>query len=266
MKIVLMGTNSWVVPVFERISQLHHVIAVFTKTPAPSGRKMILQNSPVHDWANAKGLPVFTDISEYNFTPDFIVVASYGVILKSDVLSSAPAINIHPSQLPKYRGPSPMLTAIYNGDEKTAVCLMQIAPELDAGDILMRRDLDIDINDNNNRLEEKVSIMSADMLEEYLNNPQNYPPQKQVGEISHTKKFKKSDMDIDWNNAPIKIHNQIRSIGGRTKINGLIVKIIQTKINEAGDLEILKLQPAGKSVMDWKSFVNGQRGIINIGE
>ena len=72
-----------------------------------------------------------------------VVVISYGVILRDNVLSSAPCVNIHPSALPKYRGPSPIRTALYNGDTRSAVCLIQMTPELDAGDIYMSRDFDI---------------------------------------------------------------------------------------------------------------------------
>ena len=116
MKLVLMGTNSFVVPIFEAIRNAgHEIMAVFTRAPKPTGRKQVLTPSPVHVWADAHGLTVHTNINEYNYTPDMVVVISYGVILRENVLSSAPVINIHPSLLPKYRGPSPIRTALYNG-------------------------------------------------------------------------------------------------------------------------------------------------------
>ncbi len=266
MKVVLMGTNSWVIKAFEKVSENHEVLAVFTKAPKPAGRKMELQKSPVHIWADAKGFAVYNKIADYNFKPDFLIVASYGVILKDDILNSAPNVNIHPSLLPKYRGPSPVLTALFNGDEKTGICLMELANEVDAGDVYMCRDLDISVDDNMDTLNEKISTMSADMLNEFLSDPKSYPKQKQIGEISHTKKFTKQDMIIDWKKSPIDIHNQIRSVGGKTKINGIDVSIIKTKIKDDGGLDILRIKPAGKNEMNWLDFVNGQRGVINIGE
>ena len=120
MKLVLMGTNDFVVPMFDAILNAgHEIMAVFTRAPRPAGRKQILTPSPVNIWADAKNLPVYTNIRDYNFTPDMIVVVSYGVILRDNVLNSAPCVNIHPSCLPKYRGPSPIRTAIFNGDTKS---------------------------------------------------------------------------------------------------------------------------------------------------
>lgn len=267
MKLVLMGTNEFVVPIFQRVLDAgHEVIAVYTRAPKPTGRKQILTPSPVHTWATERGIPVFHNPREYDLRPDMVVVVSYGAILRDNVLNSAPCINIHPSALPKYRGPSPIRTAIYNGDTDSEVCLMQITPELDAGDIYMRRAFEIGENDTNETIENKVSVIGADMLIEYLENPSKYPPQPQIGTPTFTRKFSSVDENIDLTNVN-RCHNIVRSLGaGRTRINGTEVKILQTRIVD-GALEILRLQPAGKKPMDWKSFVNGLRGgEIKIGD
>lgn len=270
MKLILMGTNSFVVPVFESLSNQHEIIAVFTRAPKPMGRKHILTQSPVHTWAEQKKLPIFTSIKEFDSIaekPDMIIVISYGVILHDNVLNSAPCINIHPSSLPKYRGPSPIRTAILNGDKQMDVCLMNMTAEMDAGDVYMRKNIAIDENDTNESLEKKVSIVAIEMLKEYLKNPEKYVAQPQMGEPSFTRKFTGADEIIDWKKTPQQIHNQIRALGcGRTKINGIDVKILETKI-ENNELKILKIQPSGKNPMDWKSFVNGLRGTeIKYGE
>ncbi len=268
MKLVLMGTNSFVVPMFDAIKKAgHEIMAVFTRAPKPVGRKHVLTPSPVHVWANENNLPVYTNVNQYNFKPDMVVVVSYGVILRDNVLSSAPVINIHPSDLPKYRGPSPIRTAIYNGDTQSAVCLMQVTSEMDAGDVYMRRSFDIDINDTNDIIESKVSQIGSEMLLEYLSAHGNYTGNPQTGEPTFTRKWTGADEIIDWTRGNVAVHNQIRALGcGRTKINGMDVKILSTRLN--GDkLEILQLQPAGKKPMDWHSFVNGLRGAeIKIGE
>ena len=261
MKLVLMGTNNFVVPMFEAIKNAgHEILAVFTRAPKPTGRKQILTPSPVHEWADKNNLPVYTNIKEYDMKPDMIVVVSYGVILRDNVLGSAPCINIHPSDLPKYRGPSPIRSAIYNGDDKSAVCLMDVTAEMDAGDVHMRREFDIDINDTNEIIENKVSKIGSEMLIQYLANPAEYPAKPQIGEPTFTRKFIGDDEIIDWTKAPLQIHNQIRAIGaGRTKVNGMDVKILETRFGDKG-LEIVRIQPAGKKPMDWKSFINGLRG------
>ncbi len=260
MKLVLMGTNDFVVPMFERVARDHEIVAVFTRAPKPAGRKQILTKSPVHVWAENRGIPVYHKTSDYNFSPDMVVVVSYGAILRDNVLSSAPCINIHPSDLPRYRGPSPIRTAIYNGDSTSAVCLMQITPELDAGDVYMRCAFDIGEDDTNADIESRVSRIGADMLSEFLASPSNYAPVPQSGTPTFTRKFTGADEIIDWSKSPRDIHNQIRALGaGRTKINGTDVKILETRVS-GGELQILRLQPAGKKPMDWKSFINGLHG------
>lgn len=261
MKLVLMGTNSFVVPIFEAIRQSgHEIMAVFTRAPKPVGRKQILTPSPVHNWALEHNLPLHTSIKEYNYSPDMVVVISYGVILRDDVLNSAPVVNIHPSLLPLYRGPSPIRTAIYNGDKKSGVCLMQVTSEMDAGDIYECREFDIDINDTNETVENRVSQISIDMLLPFLDTPESYNAVPQDGVPTFTKKWTGNDEIIDWSRGNMAVHNQVRALGaGRTKINGMDVKILSTRLDE-DKLDILQLQPAGKKPMDWRSFVNGLRG------
>jgi len=268
MKLILMGTNDFVVPMFDAILNAgHEIMAVFTRVPHPMGRKKILTPSPVHVWAASHNLPVYTNINDYNFSPDMVVVVSYGVILRENVLLSAPCVNIHPSDLPKYRGPSPIRSAIYNGDASSAVCLMKIIPEMDAGDIYMRRAFDIGENDTNVDVEQKVSKIGAEILVEYLSNPSVYVAMPQIGTPTYTRKFTGADEIIDWSRDARAIHNQIRALGaGRTKINGVDVKILETRV-ENDELKIIRIQPAGKNPMDWRSFVNGLRGAeIKIGK
>ena len=261
MKLVLMGTNEFVVPIFEAIRNSgHEIMAVFTRAPKPVGRKQILTPSPVHNWAVENNLTLHTNINEYNYAPDMVVVISYGVILRDNVLNSAPVVNIHPSLLPLYRGPSPIRSAIYNGDKTSGVCLMQVTPEMDAGDIYECREFEIDINDTNDTVEQRVSTIASDMLIKFLSNPDSYNAAPQNGAPTFTKKWTGADEIIDWSRGNVAVHNQIRALGsGRTKINGIDVKILSTKLD--GDkLDILQLQPAGKKPMDWRSFVNGLRG------
>ncbi len=268
MKIVLMGTNDFVVPIFEAVRVAgHEIVAVFTRAPKPVGRKQVLTPSPVHIWAQSHNLPVHTSIKEYNYTPDMVVVVSYGVILRDNVLNSAPVINIHPSDLPKYRGPSPIRTAIFNGDTESAVCLMQLVMEMDAGPVMMRVPFEIGENDTNDMVEQRVSEIGAKMLVEYLKSPEKYKPVAQVGEPTFTRKFTGADEIIDWTHPVVEIHNQIRALGaGRTKINGIDVKILETCMRD-GKLHIVRIQPAGKKPMDWKSFLNGlHSNEIHMGE
>ena len=265
MKIILMGTPDFVVPVFDGIAAAHEVVAAFTRAPKPVGRKNILTKTPVHIWAESRGIPVFTNINQIERAPrpDFIVVVAYGVILKQDVLDFAPCVNIHPSDLPKYRGPSPIKSAIFNGDAESAVCIMKMAAEVDAGDVLMREKFDIGENETTADVEKKVSEIAGRLVLRYLENPDAYPPECQIGAPTFTRKWTGQDEIIDFNRSQRHIHNQVRAIGGRTTINGVDVKILKTRI-ENGELKIEVVQPSGKKPMSWNDFMNGQRGKCDI--
>jgi len=263
MKIILMGTNNFVVPIFDDLASYNDVIGVFTRAPKPMGRKQILTKSPVHTWADSRNLKVYTSIKEFDSIKekiDYIIVASYGVILRDNVLSAAKCLNIHPSSLPKYRGPSPIRSAILNGDTEIQVCLMDMIAEMDAGGVYMRDTIAVDINDTNTIVENKVSITAIQMLRHYFANPNMFPLVPQQGDASFTHKFVGEDEIIDWNKSELEIHNRVRALGcGRTKINGIDVKILETRMYN-GKLEIVRIQPSGKNPMDWKSFINGLHG------
>ena len=144
---------------------------------------------------------------------------------------------------------------------------MKIVHDLDAGDVYMRVPFDIDINDTNKTVENKVDEIAIKMLDEFFAAPEKYKPIAQSGTPIISHKFTGADEIINWKMSPVEIHNQIRALGcGRTKINGVDVKILETKV-ENGSLQILQIQSAGKKPMDWKSFVNGLRGAeIKYGE
>ena len=133
--------------------------------------------------------------------------------------------------------------------------------------MLMRVPFEIGENDTNETIEKLVSKIGSEMLVEYLSAPEKYVPVAQNGEPTFTRKFVGDDEIIDWSKSPAEIHNQIRALGcGRTKINGIDVKILESRV-ENGELKIITLQPAGKKPMDWKSFVNGLRGeAVRMGE
>jgi len=128
---------------------------------------------------------------------------------------------------------------------------------MDAGDVLMRIPFEIGENDTNETIEKRVSEIGSDMLVKYLGAPEKYKPVAQSGAPTFTRKFTGDDEIIDWTKPVRQIHNQIRALGaGRTKINGVDVKILETKM-ENDKLHIVTIQPAGKKPMNWKSFLNG---------
>ncbi len=258
MKIILMGSSGVVVPVFESLRKGHEGIGVYTRAPKPSGRKRVITPTPVHSWASQYGIPVFTSISDFkNDGADFVVVMSYGVIIPDDVLAQGRFINVHPSDLPKYRGPSPIRQMLKNGDDESAVCLAEVVHEVDAGGVFIRRKFSVGENDTNEDIEARSARIAIDLLSEYFLSPETYPALPQVGEPIITKKFHSSDAVIDWSMPPQDIHNLVRAFGyAKAEISGIGVKILKTRC-ENGKLVILEIQPDGRRPMSWADFTNG---------
>jgi methionyl-tRNA formyltransferase len=121
MRIVFMGTPDYAEIILENLIKKYEVVAVYTQPDKPVGRKKILKPSPVKVLAQKHNIQVIQPINLKNeaeniksLKPDFIVVAAFGQILPKDILEIAPCINLHASLLPKYRGASPIQSAILN--------------------------------------------------------------------------------------------------------------------------------------------------------
>ena len=148
MNVVFMGTPDYAVRILRHLKEAgFNIKAVFTQPDKPVGRKQILTPSEVKIYAQNElaGVPVLTPntlkdeavVAELKaFEPKFIVVAAYGKILPQSVLDIAPCINLHASILPKYRGASPIQSAILAGEKQTGVTAMLMDAGLDTGDML----------------------------------------------------------------------------------------------------------------------------------
>ncbi|MCL5072374.1 MAG: methionyl-tRNA formyltransferase, partial [Actinobacteria bacterium] len=159
MKILFFGSSEFSVPFLETIyNSKHEIVLVVTKPDRQKGRgKKVLPN-PVKEISIKLGLKYFEintfheDFFDYilNIGFDFIVAVSFGKIIPSRILDMAEGrtVNVHPSILPKYRGPSPIISALLNGDSITGVSLIKIEKEVDSGDIYMLEKIMISEEDN----------------------------------------------------------------------------------------------------------------------
>lgn len=150
MRVVFMGTPHFAVPALRALlGSPHTVVAAYSQPPRPAGRGMKLTPSPVHQLAEAQGIPVFTPTSlkdpaaQAQFAAhnaDVAVVAAYGLLLPQAVLGAPRhgCINIHPSDLPRWRGAAPLQRTLMAGDATTACCIMQMEAGLDTGPVLLR--------------------------------------------------------------------------------------------------------------------------------
>jgi len=262
MKIVFFGTPEFAVPTLKKlISEKFDVVAVITMPDRPAHRGQKDQPSPVKVVAEQNKIPVYYEIPTAEqlkkWGAEKIVVIAYGKMIPEEIYKNWHSLNVHPSKLPRYRGPSPLQSALLNGDAQTAVTIMLIDKEMDAGDIVLQEEMDIDQNENLKSLHDRAAERGAELMIEALKldlekirTPQDH------SKATKCKKIKKEDSQINWSDEPKKIHNIVRAIGGFTMKEGKRVKVLKTHIRE-GKLEILEVQPEGKQKMSYNDFVRG---------
>ena len=228
-RVIFMGTPEAAVPGLKALLNdvQFEVVGVVTQTDKPVGRKQIVTPSPIKVLAEENGIPVLQPVKLKNnpefleqlreLNPDVIVVVVYGKILPQEVLD-VPAhgvVNVHPSFLPKYRGTSPVVNAILNGDKETGVTIMKLELEMDSGPIIAKsQPMAISPTDTTATLAEKLAKVGAKVLVEslpkYLNGEITPTPQNE-SEATYVKMIRKEDGLIDWNNGEEKIARQVRA-------------------------------------------------------
>ncbi|MDD5464722.1 MAG: methionyl-tRNA formyltransferase [Candidatus Moranbacteria bacterium] len=303
LRIVFMGTPKISAEILQALLQdKYNIIGVYTQPDKKVGRKQILEKSPVKILAEENGIPVFdprrlddeaiAKLREQN--PDLIVLIAYGKILPQAVLDlpRLGAVNIHPSLLPKFRGPSPIQSALLAGEKITGTTIMLMDAGIDTGGILQQEQIDITDTETYFELEKKLTDLSIRNLLKVL--PKwiggEIQPQKQVdSKASYCKMIRKEEGQINWN-APAEIifnkYRAFRSWPGifatwndkRLKLNAIEIvaenftahKIGEIFQNEnsvfvqtgSGAIELKEVQLEGKSAAKISDFVNGYKNFV----
>lgn len=244
LKILFMGTPDFARDSLKAIYEKgHDILAVMTVPDKPKGRGMKLIPSEVKEYALEKGLQVIqpnrlrenTEIIEMikEMNPDVICVVAYGRILPKDILDIPKygCINVHPSLLPKYRGSAPIQWAILNGDDKTGVTTMYLDEEMDAGDIILKEEVEIGKDETSGELWDRLSKIGADLLVKTLEQIENgtAPREKQGDNFTIAPMLEKAQAKIDWDNKTAKeIKNLVRGLnpimGAYSQLNGKKIK------------------------------------------
>lgn len=184
---------------------------VITRPDKPQGRSGELRPTPVKILAQKFQIPVFEPKNKAELVetvqkiqPDLAIVVAFGMILPQEALDIPKfgMINIHYSLLPKYRGAAPYIDAILNGDKETGVTLSKIVLELDAGDIIDQKRINLTGNETTESLLSELTKIGTKMLisdlPKYLKGEIELRPQ--IGTPSFTKMIKKEDGRVDWTN------------------------------------------------------------------
>ena len=271
------------------------------KIHEPPIKKLALQNNLLLLQCRkiSKEVEVIQKIKDLK--PDVLITCAFGQILNEEILNIPPkgAINVHASLLPKYRGAAPINWAILNGEKETGISIMKTELGLDTGPIILQERCNIDKSETSVDLSKKLSILGANALVKALELPRDgkvtFTPQNN-SKSTKAPMLKKEFGLIDWNQTTEKIHNQIRGLqpwpSAFTHFHGKMIKIWDSrgvswnthadepqnispgtiieitdyvKVKTAdGYINIYKLQPENKGIINAKDWVNGAR--VNVGD
>jgi len=303
LKVIFMGTPDLALQVLNSLlKSKHEVVAVYSQPPKPAGRGNKLTKCPVQLRAEELSIPHYCPKSlkkdakardEFKaIDADIAVVAAYGMLLPQDVLDAHKygCINTHASLLPRWRGAAPINHAIWAGDDKSGVCIMQMDAGLDTGPILMQGEVPITDITTAASLYDALAEIGGDLAVKTLDKiaSGNAPvPQKQSDEGStYAAMLSKEDGRIDWSKSAVEIERQLRALntwpGVWTLFQGKRLKVFDVEIVKASGnagqviakdltiacgkdaIKLKQVQPENKKAMDGVSFVNGAH--IKVGD
>jgi len=295
MKIIFFGTPEFAIPSLKKLIEAGFNIAAVVTTPdEPTGRKGTLTPPPVKIFAEKNGLMFSqpTLLSDDRFfeefkglEPDVCIVVAYGKLIPKRYLEVPKYgfINIHPSLLPKYRGPSPIQSAILNGDSATGVSIMIIDEKMDHGPILKQIEYVISKDgyfyDTQKELADIGANLLLETLPEYLNG-KIIPRKQNDGQATYVGMLDRHHGRIDWAKSAESIYNQVRALslnpGTWTTLNGKTLNIFRAEMVELASYDkIIReknrllirasnnyisptvLQLEGKKILPIKDFLNG---------
>lgn len=304
MRLVFLGSPPFALPVLERIAASRHtLLAVVTQPDRPRGRGRKLEPSPLAPLCSARSLPLLQPESTREpacvaalraLAPDVLLVASYGEILREELLALAPhgALNVHASLLPRHRGASPIQAAILAGDRETGVSVQRMVKRLDAGDVLLERRTDIGAEETAGELLARLAELGGEAavaaLDELEAGRARFTPQDE-SRATHARKIEKEQGRIDWNRGAGELARLVRAMNpwplahtddGR----GGSLAVLAARALDAADgthapgtllaganraaaavacgsgaLELLRVKPAGKGEMDGAAWLRGAR-------
>jgi methionyl-tRNA formyltransferase len=298
MRLAFLGTPDFAVTALAAIVEAgHEIAAVYSQPPAPRGRGQELKPSPVHAFAESRGIPVRTPASMRDpaeiaafaaLNLDAAVVVAFGQILPREVLE-APRLgsfNAHASLLPRWRGAAPIQRAIMAGDRQTGVQVMRMTEGLDEGPVLATAILRIDALETagslHDRLAQAGAALLVETLEKLAKGEAMETPQAEDG-VTYAKKIRPKEARIDWTRPAAEVDRKIRGLSpfpgawftvagekGPVRVKallsrlaegegapGLLLDDVLTVACGEGAIRILRAQREGKGPQDAELFLRG---------
>lgn len=299
MKIIFFGTGNFSLNILKGLINLKQdVVAVVSQPDKVNGRNNKVTFSPIKQFCLQNSIPLFQfaklnlegEQTLKSFNPQLFVTASYGQIIKQNILDIPQfgTVNVHGSLLPKYRGATPIQSAILNGDKFTGVTLMKTDIGMDTGDIYFSKQIAILEEDTTSSVFNKLSTLGVECLEEFFNNFNHYinnatPQNNKDATVCHL--IKKEDYALTFNTKAQNFVNKVRALENcffiynnvRYKVitakmqplTGQVGKILQASskfgliiATKDFSVEIITIQPEGKQKMPAKAYMNSNKFII----
>lgn len=278
MKFVFFGTRELGAFVLEHLLKAGYTPSLVVTGPdRRAGRKQEFLSSPVKRMAKEHNLPLTQPEKSAELlsrpelkTAELFVLAAYGNILSKELVEMPPkgVLNVHPSLLPKYRGPSPERGALLNGDAKTGVTVMLMDEQVDHGPILAQEEFVIPKDITHEELHVKLGEIGGELLVKTIPawiQGKIVSTKQDHSKATYTKKLSREDGEIDWSQPPEYIERQVRAFtrwpGAFTFWKGKRVKILKTHIKE-GKLVIDELQLEGKKPTSLREFLLGHKDFL----
>ncbi|MFC1663275.1 methionyl-tRNA formyltransferase [Patescibacteria group bacterium] len=271
-KVIFFGTDDIAINTLKWLIDNNESVLVVTQPDKPIGRKRTITPSPVKIMASKHSLPVLQPgnlrsdnfkTTVNGFKPTVGLVAAYGKLIPEWLINNIQMglLNIHPSLLPAYRGPSPVQNALLDGKLITGISLMLIDKGMDTGPLLGQYKINIEPDDDYikliNKINDKVSILLDKYFNKYLNG--GIQPTAQGSGGFDTKLIYKGDGKINWRESANKIYNRYRAYikwpGIWTTWNGRIIKLLEIKLSD---------ETSGKPGLVYQS--NSNKLIISCGQ
>lgn len=278
MKIVFMGTPDFAVASLKALFESGgcEVVAVITAPDKPSGRGLVMNETPLKKYAVSQGIPVLQPEKLKNpqfleelrsYQADLQIVVAFRML--PEVVWNMPRLgtfNLHGSLLPQYRGAAPINWSVINGETETGVTTFFLQKEIDTGNIIFTEKTPILPEDNAGTIHDKLMIIGADLVVKTVEaiKAGNYPqiPQDMSAELKSAPKIFKETCQIDWDLSAEIIHNFVRGLSpypaAWTILNDKTCKIYKTEIGEIANdsTEIGSFKTDGKTYLDFRSADN----------
>jgi methionyl-tRNA formyltransferase len=287
-RLVYLGTPEVAVGPLQALHEAGHDIALVVSQPdRRRGRGGSVSPSPVKAAALELSLPVSDRVDDaVDAGAELGVVVAYGRLIRPHVLAAVPMVNMHFSLLPRWRGAAPVERALLAGDTLTGVCIMEVADELDAGDVYAVAEVPIGDTTTADQLRTRLVDVGTSLLLDVLDGDLPVPA-PQSGEVTYAEKLRPEEWRLDWTEPAVMLSRWVRAGHAWTTFRGKRLGVLGARFGQlddhdpgdaltqtagalvdgpngvvatgAGTLQLVHVQPEGRSAMTWADFANGAR-------